>query len=307
MRGEEKLERKDSAYESAGEGSLGKRKRGGGKIVETATPEKDAAMFTTPHTMQPPPLPISRMESSRPFILQTPQDDVFGIRLPCPTARDTIDTDTDEEFEEQDQENDSALSPAGPRTSIVPSPLRQGPPVPLGELQISDPADPSNESFESEYPPSPKKSPVKRRVGLFDRDQENEGNVADMRPEYPRAESSRDAALRQPLFTPRAQTGLGDISSISVQRPARLFPSKRNVFARAAARRCVTPDIDPFNGPRLGDRVTKARAPVARSKSADQKRKEQLEARLWLACGQSVERWNRGDFGGYFAMKAARW
>ncbi|KAH0337187.1 UBC-like protein, partial [Aureobasidium melanogenum] len=42
-------------------------------------------------------------------------------------------------------------------------------------------------------------------------------------------------------------------------------------------------------------------------KSDTQVRNERLERKLWKLCGGDVARWNRGDFGGYFEVKGARW
>lgn len=42
-------------------------------------------------------------------------------------------------------------------------------------------------------------------------------------------------------------------------------------------------------------------------KTDTQARDEKLEKKLWKLCGGDVARWNRGDFGGYFQVKGARW
>lgn len=42
-------------------------------------------------------------------------------------------------------------------------------------------------------------------------------------------------------------------------------------------------------------------------KTDTQVQKERLEKKLWRLCGGDVARWNRGDFGGYFEVKGARW
>ncbi|KAI4719824.1 hypothetical protein E4T48_03857 [Aureobasidium sp. EXF-10727] len=42
-------------------------------------------------------------------------------------------------------------------------------------------------------------------------------------------------------------------------------------------------------------------------KSDTQVRSEKLETKLWRLCGGDIVRWNRGDFGGYFEVKGARW
>ncbi|KAK6006553.1 hypothetical protein QM012_006963 [Aureobasidium pullulans] len=42
-------------------------------------------------------------------------------------------------------------------------------------------------------------------------------------------------------------------------------------------------------------------------KNDTQVRNERLERKLWRLCGGDVARWNKGDFGGYFEVKGARW
>lgn len=42
-------------------------------------------------------------------------------------------------------------------------------------------------------------------------------------------------------------------------------------------------------------------------KTDTQVRNERLERKLWRLCGGDVGRWNRGDFGGFFEVKGARW
>lgn len=42
-------------------------------------------------------------------------------------------------------------------------------------------------------------------------------------------------------------------------------------------------------------------------KTDTQVRNERLERKLWRLCGGDVARWNRGDFGGFFEVKGARW
>jgi hypothetical protein len=42
-------------------------------------------------------------------------------------------------------------------------------------------------------------------------------------------------------------------------------------------------------------------------RSDTQVKNERLEKKLWRLCGGDVARWNKGDFGGYFEVKGARW
>jgi len=42
-------------------------------------------------------------------------------------------------------------------------------------------------------------------------------------------------------------------------------------------------------------------------KTDTQVRNQRLERKLWKLCGGDVARWNKGDFGGYFQVKGARW
>lgn len=43
------------------------------------------------------------------------------------------------------------------------------------------------------------------------------------------------------------------------------------------------------------------------TKTKDESKAEQMEKRLWEMCGGDVDKWNRGEFGDYFKIKAARW
>ncbi|KAI5274746.1 hypothetical protein E4T47_02320 [Aureobasidium subglaciale] len=42
-------------------------------------------------------------------------------------------------------------------------------------------------------------------------------------------------------------------------------------------------------------------------KSPREDQEARLERKLWKLCGEDVGRWNKGDFGGYFKVKGARW
>jgi len=160
----------------------------------------------------------------------------------------------------------------------------------------------SNDSLEGEHSPSPRKSPVKRRVQITE-NTENDVSMTNVRPQIARAESSRNAEMRQSLFTPQPQKKDLGLSLYTVTKPER--SSRRHV---PPARRQQIPE-DPFSAPRINDRVTKARSktPHTVQKSAEEAKKDKLEAQLWSLCGEDVDRWNSGDFGGFFKMKAARW
>lgn len=335
----EELESKESEYVSAGEGGVGKRKDLGKSAravtppaLRTPTLEED-----TDIRMSSPSPRKDHVHQPRPFITQTPQDDIFGIRIPAPHTEPDSDLETDPDLQiHTDQENDITLSPMAskpPNLTTGPSPLRTGPPVPLGELHISDSRpcdnDDSFSSLESEYPPSPKKSPVKQRRNLlpsedlensFDVDSSFENSFTAPRPDYGRAESSRNAALRRQLFTPvtrdeggETATPLAGAGIFSAPKTNKLFGGSKPILGTPAQarKRLATPETDPFNEPRAGNRVGKpALAPKMlglRGKSVEQRRREELERKLWRLCGGNVERWNRGDFGGHFALKAARW
>ena len=316
-----------------------------------ATPVMQTPIFQeTPEKMDSSPT-MASPEKQRHFVVQSRNDDVFGIRIPPPEEAD--DTLSDSELQDADQENNN--NTISTDASIFPSPIRQGPPVPLGELCISD------DSFESEYPPSPKKSPFKRHQqqhqqatdDSFDSDyprssprkspvkrvpqyikqnQEKDTDMTDVGDSSSRAESSRTAELRHRpnLFTP--PQGLGPAaegneeeqssshSQFTIRKPDRPTRARRAVALavnnnnkqkrfQARTTTTITPE-DPFNGPRLGDRIVKQKSktvfPVL-IKSREEAKREEMEAKLWQLCGEDVERWNKGDFGGYFKVKAARW
>ncbi|GAB7348545.1 hypothetical protein MBLNU459_g6938t1 [Dothideomycetes sp. NU459] len=322
-RGEEQddVERKDFAMEAADDNRAGKRKRKPDSVAMPETPASsmDNDIMRAKGAQTPPAPTPSHNPATRPFVLQPPNDDVFAIRLPRPA--ETPDVDSDSEILDANQENDTSLSPiAFKRPSLHPSPIRQGPPVPLGELSISD------DSFESEYPPSPKKSPQKKRdksfeeyppsprkspqKRLFDVGTENVDQRFTVRPDLMRAESSRTASERRLLFTPVAQPAhefddstMGFDDSFMISSEARRPDRPRVPLSTKTA---SSSQIDPFSALRPINRVAK-KPTVASGRTAEEKRKENLEAKLWKLCGGDVERWNRGDFDGYFELRAARW
>lgn len=392
-RGEEseELERKDSGLNMEARGTATSRRRRRGTPLPREMMETPVEANRQRDETPPPPRQAARAPAtSRPFVLQSTRDDVFGLRLPAPTTGTTRilpDLDSDSEILPADQENDSALSPV---MAPIPtfSPRRQGPSVPLGELSISD-----DDTFEEEYPPSPKKSPQEqaRNVSIeyppsprkspqkrFDFG----APLPQPRPEINRAESSRTGAQRPLLFTPvmQQQAGQNPTPVINPSLDSSLLdtnvtfdlgmdtepdteveasfelPKRRSAVAanrRLAAttartlRRTNKVIQDPFRNisipvPRLARSRKPSPVPAATPqrplsppsssqqasasarakkdvlglqerlqdkvrKSPTQVRDEKLEQKLWRLCGGDIERWNRGDFGGYFELKASRW
>nr|POE47757.1 ubiquitin-conjugating enzyme e2 s [Quercus suber] len=224
----------------------------------------------------------------------------------------------DESTADPNQENEESSSPVkshAPRFAALRRP--PGAPVPLGELTMEDTFDTEDESeAELEYPPSPRKSPsksaVKRRQHPLPQPHE-------------RPESSRDAAARRnPNITPPNITtfplaqdspfssfaaAATDFCTPSPQKHRRQRPSTPGESnAAALLRGALFPILTPkHNSGARG--VVKTRSPSS-SESTRQlaQRHVELEARLWAACGQDVQRWNRGDFDGQpFATKGGRW
>ena len=247
----------------------------------------------------------------RPFVVQpqTP-DDVFGIRIPPPQPAEQATPDHETDDHDHNQENDTAMtfSPII-RAPITSSPQRQGPPQPLSELPIHSSSD---DSFESEYPPSPRKSPQKQRLP---RPNTISDRANDARPN---AESSHAALLRSApaptLFTPREQKDeAATLALFTVRKSARAAQARRNVAPKS------TEEEDPFNGNR--DRVSAGRVgkmafaaagkglrgPSPGRKSVEERRRLRMEKRLWAACAGDLERWNSGDFGGVEGIQMARW
>lgn len=210
---QDELERKDSGIEvGASSTTAGKRRRRGTplprEMMETPVEVQRTRAETPPpaqSTLRAPPLP-------RPFVMQSTTDDVFGgIRLPAPVASRVMpDAESDSELVATDQENDSILSPVMAPIGAT-SPRRQGRPTPLGELTISD-----EDTFEEEYPPSPRKSPQKQvrnpSIEYPPSPRKSPQKRLDFgaplqqpRPDLNRAESSRTGAQRQLFYTPVLQ------------------------------------------------------------------------------------------------------
>lgn len=388
------VERKDSGLEDEGGARVEKLRRRrrdfalGGRVKSNL----HDAVFGERRTRTPSPeLSMSppRLPPPRPFVVQSNMDDVFGnIRLPHPSLQAPQlhqNEDEDSEIQDANQENDTAMSPIAKKPTLHLNPIRHGPPIPLGELTIADDRDTSfDDSMEAEYPPSPKKSPLKQRKtsdeyyhepgppsprkesprkriaeypaspkktnnlgprrGLFHQDSAMGHNMfAPSRPDFLRAESSRTAAVRgggRLFLTPDNQmhpallssqtpdAGETDESEFemsfeilrqSERKKKHLLssPPKRKIRTRNA-----TPERDPFgsmqkfgtisavtNAPPAAAMagVRKSPKPVKNDKSAEQRNNEKTEAKLWKLCGGDVERWNKGDFGGFLDMKSSRW
>lgn len=257
--------------------------------------------------------------TGHPFVLQADGDDVFGIG--APEQQDRFAARIDEEDEimvEGEQENDSFPSPSKPTT---PKPIRtprrpHGVPIPLGELIMEhehedEEEDPVGE-MESEYPPSPRKSPSKSPP------KRKQAHLNDLNSILELPGPSRDAALRGPNITPpnfidkplaEDSPFMMDVTfddSLSPRKAnCRLFgiPSKRsdeNTFEDMVS---VT------SGRRYGKMKGKRKSPspAEREREAEQLRAN-ADSKLWAQCGGDIRRWNRGDFDGEpFKKKAARW
>lgn len=274
--------------------------------------------------------------SSRPFVTQgSSSGDPFGIsiREDPPLGTPQIDPSSDDEDDNEsttsaDQENDSALSPAKPRQppstskpSLTPRRPHGAPPVPLGELTLSDPSpsdtDPSD--MEPEYPPSPRKSPSKSPAKQ--RPQPSNPFINNNKPEGSRAAAALFGpsartftppnALSQPLASdsPYTNAGLGDDTTMAepspsprkartgglFQTPAKKGAEVRNLFGRPAGLTAAAAG---------SSRVRKSASPPTEAE-----RRRLRDRRLWELCGGDIRRWNRGEFGGEegFVMKAGRW
>ena len=223
----------------------------------------------------------------RPFVVQAEADDVFGLRIPPPPETPQA-TDDDDEMD-YDQENGCTTPPSRISAPVFQSPMRKGPTVPLGELSISD------DSFEAEYPPSPKKSPQKQRV-THHTQQENNVNAE-------RAEAGRPAA-RNNLFTPLGQTDESDLSLFTIRKAAHTPQLRRS--PRRQQQQHHDELESSFIGRVASGGVTKKQAPSS-GKSTEEKRKERLEAKMWKLCSEDVDAWNRGDFGGFQGISLSRW
>ncbi|GAB7339053.1 hypothetical protein MBLNU457_5711t1 [Dothideomycetes sp. NU457] len=282
-RGEEKVEvvgaPKPEAQRQDSGVDFTDRRRGRRRRTEKATPVLQRMDQKDPGE----PSKLMTSTEKRPFVVQAEADDVFRLRIPPPPETPQA---TDDDEMDYDQENGCTTPPSRIGAPVFQSPVRQGPAVPLGELSISD------DSFEAEYPPSPKKSPQKQRVR---QDTQQENNINPERAEFNRP------ATRNALFTPQGQTD-SDLSLFTIRRAAHT-PQLR----RSPRRQQHHDELESsFIGKVASGGVTKKQAPSS-GKSAEERRKERLEAKMWKLCGEDVDAWNRGDFGGFHGLGLSRW
>lgn len=191
---------------------------------KTRTPSPDA-----------PASPPGRLPPPRSFVVESSRDDVFGnIRLPHPSLQAPQlhqDEDEDSELQETNQENDTSAD--AKRPSLYPNPVRHGPPVPLGELTLADDRDTSfDDSMEAEYPPSPKKSPMKQKRASDD-------YYHEPGPPSPRKESPRKMIIEHPASpkktaNPAPRRGLFNQDSAI---GSNIFAPSRPDFLRAESSR----------------------------------------------------------------------
>ena len=235
---------------------------------------------------------------SNPFVVQSGNDDVFGMSRPARQEQNESSKEDDSSMMDEDQENDESRSPTKAPTPKAATPRRPlGAPVPLGELTLEDVPDDSDdeEDSEPEYPPSPRKSPSKSPMKC----QQQPLTHGD------RPESSRAAAQRAPNITPPNNATLKPLAENSpfVASTADATPSPRKYRTLLQKR---TPGKAPLF-PSLANptSVFKAKSP---SSSEKKKRRVELDAKLWELCGRDIGRWNRGEFDGEpFVKKARRW
>lgn len=203
----QELERKDSAFDDAVSNTttdraekLKKRRRDftAARAMMGMVGMQDAAPRGRGTRTPSPDLPPAqtRRPPPRPFVVQSAADDVFGgIRLApsrhhTPRLQQNDDQDSDTDLRDGDQEN-NADPLIATKPILHPSPVRHhAPPIPLGELSIADDFDTTieDDTLESEYPPSPKKSPVKQTNPSHE-------HYAEPGPPSPRKESPRKKIL----------------------------------------------------------------------------------------------------------------
>ena len=266
-------------------------------------------------------------DPSRPFVVQTRIDDVFGATDIQQQEQTKAMEDDDSSMMDGNQENDESKSPTKAKTPMkATTPKRpQGLAVPLGELTMDEvtsdlsSSDEDNEA-EPEYPPSPKKSPSKSPSKH--RHLHQQSSTTD---DSQRAESSRDAARRAPNITPPNNLSIKPLAEDSpfastsspagAERPSPRKPLFRPHTPTSASVSKRAPLFSPLKAtPQKQTGSAKQHKAVSKTKkkspssSEKKKRKEELDAKLWELCGRDVRRWNRGDFGeGVFKVKAGRW
>lgn len=239
---------------------------------------------------------------SQPFVVQTSNDDVFGATRPQlePTRSSE---DDDSSMIDINQENDESKSPVKASTPKVATPKRPlGMAIPLGELTMDEALSDTEEddTMDAEYPPSPKKSPTKspakqkqKRVDVFEH-----------------AESSRDATARASDITPPNNLIIKTLAQDSpFASMTDLTPSPRKERQSRLAPSQRAPLFPSLGTPRNNGGIFKTKTPSSSEKKRqEQKRKAELDAKLWDLCGRDIGRWNRGEFDGEpFKMKAKRW
>ena len=247
--------------------------------------------------------------ASNPFVVQTTNDDPFRSLTAeeNPTAKD-IDDDSNKTIDEN-QENDESRSPTKSYAPKVATPRRPlGAPVPLGELTLDETSSSDVEDgSEEEYPPSPRKSPAKSP--MKQRLQPSTTSEDSGRPESSRAAvaRARDITPAQNLVAQPLAHGSPFVDS-SFMQASKPSPRKNKggLFTPGVPR---APLFGSFGTPQRDAGIFKNRqSSSAEKRRAEQKRRAELEARLWDLCGRDVGRWNRGDFDGEpFVMKAKRW
>ncbi|WPG99564.1 Ubiquitin-conjugating enzyme E2 S-C [Acrodontium crateriforme] len=271
-------------------------------------------------------------ESHEPFVFQAGTDDVF--RNVTPPPRNLY--QEDEDMTDANQENDGSRSPEKLRSPTKRATPRRprGPPIPLGELTLDEADSSSNMSDddeEPEYPPSPRKSPrkspVRRRpdASTDERGESSRMGAAsrvppmDLTPpnqavrplamdspyvmtvdETPSPRKARTAAPRRP--TTPTSTRRGNIVQPNPFNTASPLETGRVLFAFKTPRP-KSPSVTNEGG------ISKPQSPSsAEKKRAEERRRRDLDAKLWDLCGGDIKRWNRGDFDGEpFANKASRW
>ncbi|KAF1356806.1 hypothetical protein BDV97DRAFT_365522 [Delphinella strobiligena] len=247
----QELERKDSAFEDAVSTTttdraekLKKRRRDCTAArcmmgLQDAAPRGRRTRTPSPHL----PPAQTRRPPARPFVVQSAADDVFGgIRLApsrhqTPRLQQNIDQDSDTDFQNGDQEN-NADSLIATKPILQPTPVpHHAPPIPLGELSIADDFDTTieDDTLDSEYPPSPKKSPVKQRNASLE-------HYAEPGPPSPRKESPRKKTLdNEDPPSPRKQSPAKQRRTVFHHDPTLdnsfFAPSSRPAFFRAESSR----------------------------------------------------------------------
>ncbi|KAK3696542.1 hypothetical protein LTR37_017884 [Vermiconidia calcicola] len=249
---------------------------------------------------------------SNPFVMQTGNDDVFGMSRSSRHDQPQVHEDDDSSMMHADQENDEIRSPAKVHTPKAVTPRRPlGAPVPLGELSLDEvSSDSSDNEAEKEYPPSPRKSPAKNPVKR--RQQHSNSIDSTDRPESSRAAAQRalnttppNNATARPLAEDSPfvrSSALADQSASSPHKHTLFEPQTPAVTSRA-------PLFPSLSTPHRDGGIFKRKSPSSSEKKRQEARRTaELDAKLWKMCGKDIRRWNRGDFdGGPFVMKAKRW